>query len=270
MRLRATGKTDIGLKRKLNEDSILVEPDLGLYVIADGMGGHMAGEVASRIVVETMADYWGKVKQNSPPSFLSLEHKDLSLNARHLVNSIQLTNMIIHEAQKRPEYHNMGSTVSALLEEDDCTWIANVGDSPVYILDRGRLVLISEEHSFEGERRKKQSALSETFVSSTPHFRNVLTRALGLGEKVDVYIHPIRPEAGDFVLMCSDGLTHDLSEPLIGAVLGDRAISTERKVDILIDESKKAGGDDNISVILLEVLEEGKWQKIKRRFVSRA
>jgi protein phosphatase len=270
MKLRAIGKSDIGLKRKLNEDSLLVAPDLGLYVIADGMGGHLAGEVASRIVVETMADYWRKVKQNSPPAFLSPEHQDLSPKARHLVNSIVLSNMIIHEAQKRPEYHRMGSTVSALLEEDDCIWIANVGDSPVYVLDRGRLILISEDHSVEGERKSRGLVISETFISASRHLRNVLTRALGLSEKVDVYIHPIRPAAGDFVLMCSDGLTNDLSEPFMRSVLDDRSIPTEGKADILINEAKKAGGGDNISVILLEVLEEGKWQKFKRRFVAKA
>jgi serine/threonine protein phosphatase PrpC len=269
MKLRAFGKSDIGLKRKLNEDSLLVAPDLGLYVIADGMGGHLAGEVASRIVVETMADYWRKVKQDSPPSFLSSEHKDLSPKARHLVNSILLSNMVIHEAQKRPKYHRMGSTVSALLEDDDCVWIANVGDSPVYTLDEGELILISEEHSLEAERKNQRFAMSETFVSAGSHFRNVLTRALGLSEKVEVYINPIRPEAGDFVLMCSDGLTRDLSESFMRTVLGDRSISTERKTHILIDEAKKAGGGDNISIILLEVLEEGKWQKFKRRFSSR-
>jgi len=268
MKIQAIGKSDIGLKRKVNEDSILVAPDLGLYVVADGMGGHVAGEVASKIVVDTMADYWRKVKQNDPPSFLSAEQKDLSQGARHLVNSIHLANILIHEAQKRPEYRGMGSTVSAFLEEEDRLWIANVGDSPAYILDRGRLVLISEEHSVEAERKSKNLAVTETFVSSTPHLKNVLTRALGVSDKVEVYIHPIRPEPGDLVLMCSDGLTHDLPQTVVRTVLDDKSMSIETKADLLIEKAKTAGGGDNISVVILEVQEEGKWQKLKKRFTS--
>ena len=100
MKIRVSGKTDIGLKRKLNEDSLLISSELGLYVIADGMGGHKAGEVASRMVVETMEDYWRKVKANRPPSFLQSMDQDVSNRAKHLINSILFANTIIHEAQK--------------------------------------------------------------------------------------------------------------------------------------------------------------------------
>ena len=137
MKINSAGKTHVGLKRKLNEDSLLIAPDLGLYVIADGMGGHKAGEVASRMVVETMADYWKKLKAQKPPAFLETIDRDISENARHLINSISLTNIIIHEAQKKPQYHRMGSTVSALLEEKECIWAADVGDSPIYLFSRG-------------------------------------------------------------------------------------------------------------------------------------
>ncbi len=265
MKLRATGKTDIGLKRKLNEDSLLVAPDLGLYVVADGMGGHKAGEIASRMVVETMADYWRKMRKGTPPSLLSPVHKEPSLSAKHLVNSISLTNMIIHEAQKRPEYHRMGSTVSALLEDGDTLWLANVGDSPVYILDHGRLTLISEEHSVEAESRSMGLGANDPLGSTNPLLKNILTRVLGLNERVEVYIHPIRPEPGDVLLMCSDGLTNYLPEPSIRTILNDGSIRAERKCDILIKEANGAGGGDNVTVILIEVLEEGKWQRFKRR-----
>ena len=264
MQVKVAGKSDIGLKRKLNEDSILIAPDLGLYVIADGMGGHKAGEVASRMVVETMEDYWKKVHSNKAPSFIEVIDKNVSEGAKHLINSIAFTNIIIHEAQKKAEYHRMGSTVSALYIDKDCIWSANVGDSPVYLFDHGKLLLISEEHSIEAEQ--KNLGMEDTFGSTNPLMKNLLTRVLGLYEKVDVYITPIKPEVGDIILLCSDGLTNYLSEQSIKTVLDDFSISLERKVDVLISEANLGGGGDNISVILLEVFEEGKWKKFKKKF----
>ncbi len=263
MKVKAAGKSHVGLKRKVNEDSYLIAPDLGLYVIADGMGGHKAGEVASRMTVETLADYWQKVKNDKPPSFLEPIKNDISRHAKHLINAITLTNIIIHEAQKRREYHKMGSTVSALLVEKDCIWSANVGDSPVYLFDHDGLTQVSEEHSIEAEQKIR--GMVSSFADTSPFLKNVLTRVLGLNEKVNVYITPIKPDVGDLVLMCSDGLTNYASEPVIKTVLDDFSISIERKVDVLIDEANRGGGGDNISVIILEVLDEGKWGKLKKR-----
>ncbi|MCF8061505.1 MAG: protein phosphatase 2C domain-containing protein [Deltaproteobacteria bacterium] len=263
MNVQAAGKTHIGRKRKINEDNLLVEPDLGLYVVADGMGGHKAGDVASRMVVETMADYWLKVKRNKSPSFLEPVDKDVSDLAKHLINAISLTNIVIHEAQKKPEYHRMGSTLSALLVEDDRIWAANVGDSRTYLFDRGSLVQVSQEHSVEAEQRAM--GLTDAMGSTHPGMKNLLTRVMGQDRKVDVYITSIRPETGDLVLMCSDGLTNYMTERAIGMVLDDFSTSLERKADILIDEANRGGGGDNISVILLEVLEEGTWSRLKKK-----
>jgi protein phosphatase len=268
MNVQATGKSHIGLKRKLNEDSYFISPELGLYVIADGMGGHKAGEVASRMVVDTMADYWQKVKNHKSPSFLYSIDQDISKGARHLINSIFFANTIIHEAQKKPQYHKMGSTVSALLVEKDQIWVANVGDSPIYLFDHGHMILISEEHSVEAEQ--KSSGLFDSLNSTNPIMKNMLTRVLGLKQKVDVFITPIRPDKGDMIVLCTDGLTNYLSEQSIKTILDDFSISIERKVDILIDEANRGGGGDNISVILLEVLDdEGRWGKIKKKFMSK-
>ena len=264
MKVIVAGKTDKGLKRKLNEDNILLANDLGLYVIADGMGGHKAGEVASRMVVETMADYWDKLKNHNPPSFFEPITSDISENAKHLVNSITLSNIIVHEAQKKPEYHRMGTTVSALLIEKNCMWAGNVGDSPVFLFDHGRLILVSEEHSVEAEKQKL--GRGDSLSATSPFLKNILTRVLGLNEKVNVYITPIRPEKGDIILMCSDGLTNFISVPSIKSILSDPSLSLEEKVDLLINGAIEGGGGDNISVILVEVVQEGTWQKIKKRF----
>ena len=266
MNVKTAGKSHLGRTRKLNEDSYLIAPDLGIYLVADGMGGHRAGEVASRMVVETMTDYWRKVRSKKPPAFLETTREDISEDARHLVNSIAMTNAMIHEAQKKPEYHQMGSTVSALLLEKDRIWSANVGDSPIYLFESGRLIQISEEHSVEAEQRN-MGVFSESFGSTNPLLKNVLTRVLGLNEEVDVYITSLKPEQGDMILVCSDGLTNYMSENAIKAVLDDFSVSLERKVDILIDEANRGGGGDNITVILLEIAEEGRWQKFKKKFI---
>jgi serine/threonine protein phosphatase PrpC len=265
MKVNAAGKSHIGMKRKINEDSYLIRPDLGLYVIADGMGGHRAGEVASRMVVETIENYWQKVNTNEPPSLLYGDGKDVSDMAKHLMNSLYFANTIVHEAQKKPEYLRMGSTVSALLVEKDIIWSANVGDSPVYLLDQGRhLRLVSEEHSLEAEQ--KSHGFYDSHNSTSPIIKNMLTRVMGLVAKVDVYIMSMRPEPGDMVLLCSDGLTNFMSEPAIKEILTSSSGSLEEKVDLLIDGANNGGGGDNISVILLEVLKEGRWEKFKKAF----
>lgn len=263
MKLRGIGKSDPGLKRKINEDRFLLAPELGLYIVADGMGGHKAGEVASRMVVETMADYWRRLRERRPPAFLSPVNQDLPLEAKHLVNSIMMCNTLIHEVQKKPQYHRMGSTVSALLQEGSHLWTANVGDSPVFLFDRGRLIRVSEEHSIEAEQRTM--GLTQPGNPSSTRFKNILTRVLGMGETVKVYVNTIRPESGDFILLCSDGLTNFVPEPSIKTILDDFSMTIQRKVDILLDEANRGGGGDNITAILLEVVEEGKWVRFKKK-----
>jgi PPM family protein phosphatase len=260
MKLNSAGKSDVGMKRDRNEDSLLVSPAMGLHVVADGMGGHRAGDVASRIVVDTMRDYWMKIGNNESPSLIEPIAKDISERAKHLVNSIALANRLIFEAQKQPQYRGMGSTVSALLVEGNHIWSANVGDSRVYLMDRGRLHIISEEHSVEAEQ--KSLGLFDSFSESNPFMKNILTRVLGVKEKVEAYITAVEPVPGDMVLACSDGLTNFMTEESIAAILNSPA-SIEQKVDALIDGANEGGGGDNITVVLLEVLEEGIWEKIK-------
>lgn len=264
MKVRAVWKSDVGVHRNINEDTFLVAPELGLYIVADGMGGHKAGEVASGMVVDTMADYWRKVRSGDPPSFTMSFPDDLSECGRHLVNSINLANTVIHEAQRRTRYRKMGSTVCAVLVDRDCIWAANVGDSGIFLLDRGRLVEISEEHSVMAEQRSM--GIDNAVSSTSPYFKNVLTRVLGVTESVRVHVNPVRPEVGDLMLMCSDGLTNHVARESINAILNDTTVSNARKVEIFIEEAYRGGGDDNITVILLEFMKEGKWDHIKKRF----
>lgn len=264
MKVRSAGNSSIGLKRRINEDSYLINPDVGLYLVADGMGGHKAGEIASRIVVDTMNDYWMKLYRNEPVSFVEPVTRDVPEIAKHLINSISLANIIIHEAQKTPEYRGMGSTVSALLVDKSRIWSANVGDSRVYLSADGALKIISEEHSVEAEQ--KSLGLLNSHSSSNPYIKNLLTRALGLNKTVNAFITSIEPSPGDIIMLCSDGLTNFTSEEAVRLILSDPDAGLEDKVGHLIDAANSGGGGDNITVILLEVLEDGMWRRFINRF----
>jgi len=260
MKLKATGKSDVGMKRRSNEDSLFLSSDMGLFIIADGMGGHKAGEVASRMVVDTIKDYWTKIGKNESPSFIEPIAKDIPERTKHLVNSIALANRLIYEAHQQPQYKGMGSTVCVLLADNNRIWSANVGDSRVYLLTRGKLTIISEEHSIEAEQ--KNLGLYDSLSESNPFMKNLLTRVLGVNMKVEAYLTSIDPVPGDMILACSDGLTNFMTDESIAAILNKPA-PIEQKVDDLINGANEGGGGDNITVVLLEVLEGGVWSRIK-------
>jgi PPM family protein phosphatase len=264
MKLKIVAGTDTGLKRKLNEDTYLIRDDLGLFIVADGMGGHRAGEVASRMVVNSIAEYWTGLKSKNEPLFIRPILKNISEKAKHLVNSIYNANAIVFEAQKQPEYLKMGTTVSVIATEKDTMWVANVGDSPVYLFRNGSMTLISEEHSIAAEQKKV--GVENDLASSNLLMKNTLTRVIGINNIVDVYIKKIVPMPSDLILMCSDGLVNYVPDNHIRSILGDFTISLETKVKALIDEANKGGGGDNVTVVLIDCLEEDWWHKIIQRF----
>jgi PPM family protein phosphatase len=263
MKLKIAAGTDIGLKRKINEDSYLIRDDLGLFIVADGMGGHRAGEVASRMVVNSISEYWAGLKAKKDPSFIRPVLKNISEKAKHLVNSIYMANATVYEAQKQPEYLKMGTTVSVIATEKDIMWVANVGDSPVYLFRNGSMTLVSEEHSIAAEQKKK--GMENDLASSNLMMKNTLTRVIGIKDTVDVYVKKIIPMASDLILMCSDGLVNYCPENHIRSILADFSMSPETKVKALIEEANKGGGGDNVTVILIEVLEETWWRKIIKK-----
>ena len=270
MKFRSAGKTHIGRKRKINEDRILLSDNLGLFVVADGIGGHNAGDVASQMVVEILEDYWKKLREGSPPLFIRCFEKGTPHMAKHLINSISLSNAIVYEAKKGPRFDKMGSTVTSLLVDGDQLWLANVGDSPAYNFTCGELIQISEEHSLEEEQ--KALRIESDGSSGNRAFRNILTRAIGLEDKIAVFISSLEPAIGDIVMLCSDGLTNNTSGKNISAILSDKSLSLSRKADALVEEANLGGGDDNISIILLEVLGIGKGKagKLSKIFYSRS
>lgn len=266
MKLKIAAGTDTGLKRKINEDAYLASEELGLFIVADGMGGHRAGEVASRMVVDTISEYWTRLQSKNEPFLIRPVLKNISERAKNLVNFVYIANKKVYEAQKNPEYFRMGSTVSVIATEKETMWLVNVGDSPVYSIRNSRMTLISEVHSIAAEQ--KNMGIDDSFGSSNPLMKNTLTRVIGINDTVEVYVKKVVPEAGDMILICSDGLINYVDEKVIRLILSDLTISLEGRVKRLIDEANKGGGGDNITLILVEVLKENIFKKLVKKLKS--
>ncbi|MGN6202851.1 MAG: Stp1/IreP family PP2C-type Ser/Thr phosphatase [Solirubrobacterales bacterium] len=230
-------RTDTGRQRNANEDSLFVEAPL--FVVADGMGGAQAGEVASRAAAESFA-------QNLPAA----------PPERLLEETITRANRTIHEhARKDPSLAGMGTTTTAALVDLDSEEVAigHVGDSRAYRLRGGRFEQLTRDHSLVEEMRRK-GQLTDAQAEDHPQ-RSIITRALGPEPEVDVDLQTVPAQAGDVFLICSDGLTTMLDDEKIAHILS-RATSLESAVRALVDEANRAGGRDNITVVLFR-LEEG-------------
>lgn len=228
------GLSDVGCVRKNNEDSLLIDPVLGLYVVADGMGGAQAGEVASHLAVETVAESIASEIRND-------EHA--------LKRAIERANRRIRErAHGSVRLEGMGTTVVAVLEDDDVLLLASVGDSRAYVYESGLLIPVFEDQTWVNEVGRV-IGLDEKTLSAHP-MRHVLTMALGVTEDLRVQTARLNPRPGWQVLLCSDGLHGVVPAIEIEKILGS-AISLDAKCHSLVEAAKEAGGPDNVTVILL-------------------
>jgi protein phosphatase len=234
----AVGRTDPGLRRKHNEDSYAILEDHHLFVIADGMGRHAAGEVASKLCVEVMGEAFAKNQ------FADLTAQDgLPRRARQLRASIQLANeRILNEARMNDAYHGMGTTVvSAYFSPNNQrVYIGHVGDSRCYRLRDGKLKQLTNDHTLGAVGIQGKSS-------------NVLSRAVGVEEDVDVDVTMESPLPGDIYLLCSDGLSRMATDEEIGAILAAETADLEEANKKLIDLANSRGGRDNITTILVRV-----------------
>jgi serine/threonine protein phosphatase PrpC len=239
MTLRITDQayaTDTGRQRSANEDSVFVRAPL--FVIADGMGGAQAGEVASKTSVES----FDRDLPEGPPE-------------RVLKETIEGANRSIHRlAREDPSLAGMGTTTTAAILDEGAEEVAigHVGDSRAYRLRRGKLERLTRDHSLVEEMRRK-GQLTEAQAEDHPQ-RSIITRALGPEPEVEVDLQTVPAQAGDVFLICSDGLTTMLDDDHIGRLLA-RATSMPNAVRTLVDEANRAGGRDNISVIAFKVVD---------------
>ena len=245
--------SDPGLRRSSNEDSYCTRPDLGLYIVADGMGGHVAGEVASRVAVEAIQVFIqetaGADKNRTWPFPFE---PALSLEANRLKAAFRLANRrIASTIADSHDLRGMATTASALLTGPDGACVAHVGDSRVYVLKDGMLQQITHDHSWV-EEQVRAGTMSPTAARQHP-WRNVVTRALAGGEDPEVDVTQVHPSNPERYLLCSDGLFSVVTDEQIASILEDRGTSLEELCKRLIEAANTAGGPDNITAVVLEV-----------------
>jgi serine/threonine protein phosphatase PrpC len=250
MRFVAAAKTDVGQKRQGNEDRFCLDPALGLYVVADGMGGHAAGEVASRLAVETIQEWMEKYLSGADAAIVGPAAAAGSAEANFLLSSIRLANRIIFDsAQDRREYTGMGTTVVAVLAPGDRFVLANVGDSRIYRIRRDQIVQVSRDHSFV--QQQVDNGMMSPVEAHQSQYRHMITRALGLKESVDVDLAEESAQPGDVLVLCSDGLSDLLDDEEILAAVQNQGDDLDRACQALVDRANAKGGDDNITVLVI-------------------
>jgi PPM family protein phosphatase len=245
--------SDPGLRRSSNEDSYCTRADLGLYIVADGMGGHVAGEVASRVAVEAIQAFihetaGGDKNRTWPFPF----EPDLSFEANRLKAAFRLANRrIASTIADSQDLRGMATTASALLTGHDSACVAHVGDSRVYVLREGALEQLTHDHSWV-EEQVRAGTMTPTAARQHP-WRNVVTRALSGGEDPEVDVTDIKPVRNERYLLCSDGLFSVVSDERISEILSDRSVPLDQVCQRLIEAANAAGGPDNITALVLQV-----------------
>jgi serine/threonine protein phosphatase PrpC len=273
LHLIASGITDVGLKREGNEDSYSTEDSLGLYVVADGMGGHLAGEVASRISVELVNKCYRKWVEEgaSADEIYGEPDNSLSLEGNYVLGSIRLANRVIYElAIENKKYHGMGTTIVILLVTPTVIIAANVGDSRIYLIRDGILEGLSKDHTIVAEQVEMGMMTKEE--AETSPLKHILTRNLGSAETVEPDIFEIEPSNNDRFVLCTDGLT-DLvrDEEILTMVNNEKA--PENLCRKFIDKVLKRGAHDNTTIISVFIMDmeksgEGLMKKIGQLFAD--
>jgi len=245
--------SDPGLRRSSNEDSYRVRPDIGLFIVADGMGGHVAGEVASRIAVEAseafIEETAGADKNRTWPFPFE---PSISLEANRLKAAFRLANRRIAAAiADEQELRGMATTATAMLAGTRTACVAHVGDSRVYVLRGTALSQLTHDHSWV-EEQVRAGTMSPSAARQHP-WRNVVTRALSGGDDPEVDTQDIEPKPGERYLLCSDGLFTAINDQQIAAILSDPKGSLQDICQRLVEAANAAGGPDNITALVLQV-----------------
>ncbi len=252
MRVVAAGLTDVGLQREHNEDSFAVVPHHDLFVVADGMGGHQAGDVASQLATKSMVEFFDLVAGEDVTWPFSFD-PTLSEEENRLVTGVRLGNQQIVDLGKSSlEHQGMGTTVVAALfsRNRDRLYIAHVGDSRAYRIRSGQIEQITRDHSLVNDYLAAMPDMSDDQRSELP--KNVITRALGMQEQVEVDLGIFDAKPGDLYLLCSDGLSGMLEEDEL-LELSQSSDDPGEACRILIDAANEHGGEDNATVVLLRV-----------------
>lgn len=235
------GKSDRGLKRSNNEDAFVVRPDMGLCLVADGMGGAAAGEIASGIFVETTLEIFSKFEGQSEQETLEIVQKAFGWANERILNHVK----------ENPQHQGMGCTAELAVFSDESFVIGHMGDSRTYRFRAGALKQLTRDHSVVQDQVDK--GLINPAEAKNHPMRNVILRAVGINESLSLDLVRGKTLSGDLFLLCSDGLTDMIDDALIQDVLSS-TMALPQKVEKLIDLANSAGGHDNITVVLSEVI----------------
>lgn len=236
MNIGVFGISDVGMRRERNEDSYLINKEIPVFAIADGMGGHVGGKFASHLAIQTIEEILS-----------GMDNEDLTTC---LKNSIKEASRRIYlEAKKDPSLKGMGTTSVVMIFRNNKVYIANVGDSRAYLVRNGKITQLTEDHSLVGEQLRA-GVISE-YAARGHKLKNIITRSVGFQEDVEIDIMVRILQDGDKYLLCSDGLTNMVSDDeILDVVMGN---PIEEACHILVDMANARGGDDNITIILSEV-----------------
>lgn len=263
--VESAGITDVGRKRQGNEDALFMDDASGLYVVADGMGGHRAGEVASGIVVKALSDSMATGPGERPIEEAVAQDDTLSAESKRLLSAIHAANRAVYQASLDNEsYRGMGSTISAVYFAGETLTAANVGDSPIYLVHAGGLELLSVPHTVMAEHEAIDGDGSRGLAEE---FRHILTRAIGVQETVQPDVCEVPLFEGDLLVISSDGLTDKVDPGEILEVVSKKP--PDKACRFLVALANERGGDDNITVIVVKIKKVKRENDGIKRFVSR-
>jgi protein phosphatase len=256
--VEVAGKTDVGCVRTNNEDNFGFDSRYGIFVVCDGMGGQAAGEVASKMGVDILLNYFRK--QSPSAEMQSLNGQNGSSGAQSLASAIQLANKTIFRAgQEHNGRNGMGSTIVAALVRGNSLAIAHVGDSRIYLVRQGTIQQLTQDHSLVMEQVRRGYITLEQAQQS--EMQNIILRALGSEESVEADIEDLVAIPGDVLLMASDGLTRYVQDEEILKIV-QRPRGLEKACGELVKAARDRGGDDNITCLLVRIVDRPWYQNI--------
>jgi protein phosphatase len=249
--VQVAGRTDVGCVRTNNEDAFGYDTACGVYVVCDGMGGQAAGEVASKLALETVLEYFRRYSQEGNYPLIGENFDDISPEANALASAVQAASIrVFHEALEHAGRQGMGSTIVALLVREGKASVAHVGDSRAYLLRDGQIRLLTADHSLVMEQVRRGLMTAEEAERSS--IQNIITRALGSEDAAEPDVQDVKISPGDLFLLATDGLTKLVKEPELREIAAS-APSLEKACEGLIGAARTAGGDDNITCLLVRI-----------------
>ena len=251
MKIRYAAKTDPGMKRQQNEDYFLPMEEERLFIVADGMGGHAKGEVASKLAAETLKEFFVRTRDEDATWPYKMD-RQLSYVENRLVCGIKLSNWKVHEsATKDPMCKGMGTTIVTCLVSGEKIYFGHVGFFFFKQKTAYEIKQMTRDHSLLEDYKEAKPDMTEEEQRNFPH-KNVITRALGMRETVQVDIRHDAIQDKDIIMLCCDGLTGMIDDQRILEITNNAGEDLEKAVTDLVDQANKNGGVDNITVILLQ------------------